>query len=891
VRRVTLIAAVLALAGAAPAAAQVQAYGTHDAGGFRNVLPPGQAGTDNAFQLAQFMFDGSRPPHWADQQPLYENLLYASPTLTHDDVAKYFKDATFGVRPEDVESTISPRTGVTIIRDKQFGVPHIYGTTRGDVLFGAGYAGAQDRLFLMDVLRHTGRATLSTFVGGSASNRQMDRTQWQIAPYTESDLQSQIDRAPEIYGETGRRMIEDLAQYVAGINKYIGEARNDPSKLPGEYVAFNRTPEDWKGTDVIATASLIGGIFGKGGGREVKSALAMQAFEKRFGKRKGRAAWGNFRSKNDPESPTTVLETRFPYMTDGAFSKRGLALPDPGSVEFVDVAPPIPAAARKADTRSFGAALLKQTELPPHASNWELVNAANSATGHPIGVLGPQVGYYLPQILMEQDMHGPGFDARGATFPGVNLMVQLGHGRDYAWSATTADTDNVDTFAEVLCEDDVHYLYKGECRAMDRLEQTNAWSPSVGDDTPAGSETLTAHRTVHGVVTARGTVAGKKVVFVTARTTYFHEADSAIGFFCLNDPACVNDPASFRKAVDGINFGFNWAYIDAEHTAYQQSGWYPQRARKTSPDFPILGTGAYEWQGFDVGRHTMKVIDVDHRPHAVDQPYTVSWNGKQAPGWASADDEYFWGPLQRQQMIMDFIRRGISGGKKLRLEQLVQSMEEPATQDIRGLYVLPWLQRAMGRVTDPALRDALAKLVAWRNGGAHRRDLDKDGKYDDDDAVTLMDAWWPALVKAQFGPTLGEDAMAAMQAMVPFDAELGPGKSPSAPAFSTGWYGFVHKDLRDLLTPRRVKGRWSRVYCGGGSKARCARALQASLAEALKVTRQELYGRGECASNAQASCFDMNRFTAASAVTVPDFPLQNRPTFQQTVELTRKLPR
>ena len=28
-------------------------YGAHDAGGFRNVLPPGQAGTDNVAQLAR----------------------------------------------------------------------------------------------------------------------------------------------------------------------------------------------------------------------------------------------------------------------------------------------------------------------------------------------------------------------------------------------------------------------------------------------------------------------------------------------------------------------------------------------------------------------------------------------------------------------------------------------------------------------------------------------------------------------------------------------------------------------------------------------------------------------------------------------------------------------
>ena len=115
-----------------------------------------------------------------------------------------------------MESTIHPRDGVTIVRDKQFGVPHVYGKTRGDVMFGTGYVGAQDRLFLMDVLRHTGRAQLSSFAGGAASNREMDRVQWQLAPYTEADLQRQIDLAEQVYGARGKQVHDDLTEYVAG---------------------------------------------------------------------------------------------------------------------------------------------------------------------------------------------------------------------------------------------------------------------------------------------------------------------------------------------------------------------------------------------------------------------------------------------------------------------------------------------------------------------------------------------------------------------------------------------------------------------------------------------------------------------------------------------------
>src|SRR5215210_6243755 len=103
----------------------------HDAGGFRNVLPPGQNGTANAVDLVANTLDGALPPHWADQQPLYEGLMYASakPGFGMAEVKQYYKDASFGVRPTQVESVTSPRAGVTIVRDSAYGVPHIYGVT------------------------------------------------------------------------------------------------------------------------------------------------------------------------------------------------------------------------------------------------------------------------------------------------------------------------------------------------------------------------------------------------------------------------------------------------------------------------------------------------------------------------------------------------------------------------------------------------------------------------------------------------------------------------------------------------------------------------------------------------------------------------------------------
>ena len=878
-----------ALFAGSAAANAVQPYGANDAGGFRNVLPPGENGLDTLPQVLEYKSSKSIPKHFDDQQPLYENLLYGAPTLTDETVQNYFKDATFGVPPGEVESEIEPKPGVTILRDKAYGIPHIYGETRADTEFGAGYAGAQDRLFLMDVLRHTGRAESAAFLGGS--NAAADAGQWAFAPYTEADLEEQIHEMETEQGPQGKQAVEDLDNYVEGINAYIAAANLDPKLKPAEYSFINKPMEAWKPTDIIAIASLVGGIFGKGGGNELHSALTMEAMVERMGKNAGRKAWEGFRSKNDPEAPTTI-EKPYPYETESAFAKRGLALPEPKSVYEPPIASGSGASQGTAGLNTVGGRLTRGLAEAGHASNWELVSAKHSADGHPIAVMGPQVGYYVPQILMEEDLHGPGIDARGAAFPGVNLYVELGHGRDYAWSATTATSDNVDTFAEVLCKDKFHYLYNGKCLKMEKLVKKESWTPNTIDTTPAGSQKLTAYRTVHGIVYARGKADGKKVAFVHARSTYFHEADSVIGFGELNEPGVVTGVKGFKKAVSNINFLFNWAYVDADHIAYAMSGAMPQRAKGTSPDFPVLGTGQYDWKGFDPKTHSAEWLPFNKHPQAVDPKsgYLVSWNNKQAPEWAAADDKYDYGPVFRQQMIADHIRHDIKGKKKMTIAQMVQAMEEPATEDLRGDKILPLLFKAIGTPRSAKLKAALAELKTWHDHGSHRRDLDRNGEDEETPAIELMDAWWPKLLEAEFKPALGPKAYEDLEGMLETGSYTGG--SPTEPSFDDGWWGYVSKDLRDVFGPT-PKAPWSRDYCGGGSKAKCKQVLEKSLTAALKVKPAALYGGGDgaCAANPQPSCFDANRPQETSGIELGDFPYQNRPTFQQVVTLTQKLGR
>jgi acyl-homoserine lactone acylase PvdQ len=929
-RHVWLICAAIALAALMAPAALAQPYGENDGGGFHDVLPPGTNGFDNALQLAQFVAIARRPPHADDQLAMYGNLLYGYPGLTDATLGSYYKDSTFGVKPGDVESTEHPRPDVTIVRDR-FGVPHIYGTTRDATEFGVGYATAEDRLFFIDVLRHVGRAELSSFVGGAASNRLLDAQVWAVAPYTEQDLQRQVDYRPPGYEAQADRLRGDADAYVAGVNRYIAEARLNPLKMPAEYAAIGQPqgPQDFKPTDVVATSTLVGAIFGAGGGQELESALTLEDAQARFGRRAGAAVWRDFREADDPEAPTTVRGRSFPY---GAPPKhpRGVALPDPGSVRDLVTLNPSSTAGQTPSTGSQGGGpgpgAPGLPALPPlpqlafgHAhSNAILISARDSASGHPLAVFGPQVAYFAPEILMEEDVHGPGIDARGAAFPGTNLYVQLGHGRDYAWSATSAGQDVTDTFAVPLCEpggkptlNSQHYLYRGRCLPIETLARTNSWHPNLADQTPAGSETLNAQRTALGIVVGRATIKRRPYAYTSLRTTYLHETDSALAFSELNDPNQIRGPSDFQRAAYLIGYTFNWFYVDAAHSAYFNSGENPVRAPSTDPSLPIASN--YEWRGYDPTTRVTAYAPASTHPQAVDQAWMTSWNNKQAARTRASDGEWGFGPVYRSQLLDERVSGGLRRGK-LTLPQVVQAMEDAASVDLRGDLVLPWALRvlearraprvcARGRghrrchrpryrrpaiLRDPAVRAALSTLRAWHAAGSHRRETRPGSRtYQYADAIRIMDAWWPAWIAAEFEPTLGKPLFGRIEQMIQVDNPPNNGGQHLGSAYQDGWYGYAQKDLRTLLG-LRVRGRYSRAYCGGGSLARCQAALAAALKTALSADPAKLYADAACKQDkmeASQWCYDTIAFRPLGAITEPRIAWQNRPTYQQAVSV------
>jgi acyl-homoserine lactone acylase PvdQ len=905
------------------------AYRQHDYadGQTRYVLPPGENGLVNLTQALAFEANGQRPADSQDQLGEYSGLLYGYPSLTQATLGKYFNDESFGVKPADVTRTEQPGPGVTIYRDTH-DVPHIYGDTDAAAAFGAGYAQAEDRLFLMDVLRHYGSGTLAGFLGASCGFEQMDHDQLLLAPYTRAQAQQQVDRLPDRYGAQGARAKQMIDSYVQGVNAYIDAANRDPSLLPADYVAAGpdqAVPQHWTDADVVSIAGLIGGIFGKGGGSETDDAHLLTYLRGRYGAEAGLKAYRDLNHQNDPLAPTTS-QKHFTYdvrtkpwhrslnaVTGPQPLTGGPASTSAGCGESAGL--PSGAAADPTSLRAQeGAHLIAALRaMPRHMSNALVVNGSRTRSGHPVAVFGPQVSYFAPQILTMLDLHAPGYDAMGASFPGTGL-VELGRGRDYAWSATSAGSDLIDQRIEKICDPGggapsatgTSYVFRGRCVPMVHETFSESVLPKVGSG--GGAPATLDHeiyRTRHGVVQGWTQVHGAPVAVVNQRSTYNHDIDSVVGFLGFGDPSRTHGVHSWMRSANRIGYTFNWLYVDSRDTGYFVSGRDPRRNPHADPTLPTWGTGKTEWRGF---------LSFKQHVHEInpEQGFFVSWNNKPAPGFAT-DGEYANGQTYRSAMLVTQLERQLrrTHDRVTRVD-VVKAMETAASQDLDGLAVTPLLLRYLkGHHQSPHTAAMLRQLKAWVADGAHRRKpTPSDTQYQHAAAIAINDELMPYLVRAVYDPILGKGgesgvgstggATTAGYAKLPMQWVNTPnsGGAHLGSAYDGGYEGYLMSSLQQLVGRDPVDGfgrELTRHECGGGPTT-CRRAIAHALATtydllgAANGTQDVASWNASTLSKAAGQTmpeFDSIGFQALGIVGQPNIDWQNRPTFQQVVEFPR----
>jgi len=960
-----------------------------------NIVPPGSTGTYDAQDFANAQ-NGTFPPNTRNQEPLYANLVKVAPNLAASAISSYYKDASFdtGSRAGNHFETFASHPGAEVIRGTPYGVPHIFGVTRSDAEFGAGYAAAEDRLFEMDVLRHVGRAQLSSFAGPSPSNEAMDCSVASQAGYSEAELQAQVNNFASLHTDPitiggvktteGQQIVNDATAYVAGVNQYISDAQSNTNgaKLPAEYgllqipLPGQGTNPAWSATDIVATATLVQAIFATGGGNEVSSALLYESLVQKYGAAKGGAIWSDLRSQNDKGAQVSIPTTFNYEHVPSSVDHNSLAMPTAAPTDTYTVASSgthctvqtVGAAPAASTTRPAGIAvdfssLLSALKHPygPAASNELIVTAAHSATGHPIAVFGPQTGYYVPQLLHEMDIHGPGLQARGVSFAGTDVFVELGRGVDYAWSATSAGSDIIDQRIEKLCNTDgsqatessTAYILNGTCTPMyERTDTQNAKSnpgaicpPPANNPCPPAIVTIQIERTVHGPVIGRtmatdpSTGKAIPVAVSTERSTWGDELGSAPAFLDWNDPDVIHNGLDFQRAAGKETGTFNWAYVDSKNVAYYSSGALPVRNAHVNPNFPVWGTGQWDWQGcktatldtYSFESCTPVPTDLssaDVHPRANTMPATsgvvngtfsggfyTNWNNKQSPGFSASDNQFAYGPVYRVQSLSDRVRAIISQRPATPVD-IVNAMEDGGTVDLDGAQLVNQMGAVLnGASLTPAQQSVLNILKTWVTDsfwgsgvpGAHRRDRagaaviasePGTGSYEQGNAVAIMDDLYPRLTHAVFDPWLDASQYAQLAGLAPIDNA--PGDVGSA--YDGGWVGYLQRSFLQALGTASFP--YSQGYCGKGGLAACQTALQSALQGTIGALTT-LYGSsdpaqwtcsrsnatgGRSAGAGQATgvecnpSFDDISYNAVGVGTVPDMAWVNRPTFQQVVQ-------
>ncbi len=778
------------------------------AAGAWTILPPGENGS--------LAFDRNT----TDQAKLYDALTPLFGNVTSRDIQRYFKPAPLGAAVPGGRRE-RPRSGVTVVRDS-FGVAHVTGKTEVDVAFGAGWVTAADRGLLLQLIRGPARVSALDVPGLDPLALALSGKSFVPSAEAEAFLANQLDalRSLKIVGP---KILGLINAYAAGINGYY-RTKGIPA-----------TP--FTANDVVASASLIAARFGTNGGQEAQNSMFLDALEERFGAADARRVFADLRSANDPESPVSV---------PGSFPQQVTSATPVGSVVL--------------DDGSFTGAPLAASAL---ASNALLIGAKRSETGHPLFVAGPQVGYFFPEFFAEMELAGAGFAVRGAVFPGLPLVL-IGRGADFAWSATSSEADSRDIFVETLCDDDFHYLFRGQCEPMRRFFVGTLKAQGAPD------QLVAYYETAHGPVIGYATVGGKRVGISIQRATRGRELLSLRAFYDLNTGR-VDSAKDFLSSMNFVEFSFNWLYADDRDIALFSSGRLPIRAAGTDSALPTIGTGDYDWRGF---------VPFAGHAQGINPPSgaILNWNNRPAANVGAADANFAYGSVQR----VDLLRAGVAARKKHTLATITGAMNKAATQDLRVARVWPAIRAVLQTGPAPSARaEAAAGLIdSWRATGSSRLDRDLDGKIDDAGAA-VMDAAWPRLSDAVMAPVLGPlvERLAALM-------RRSANPSPSGGAFGGGWYGYVDKDLRTLLG-RDVRGPYSRRYCGAGVLATCREALWGAL-DAAAAELEATQGPAPSAWRADATA---ERIRFVSGVLEDTMRWSNRPTFQQVMTFTGHRPR
>lgn len=464
----------------------------------------------------------------------------------------------------EIHHSQSIMDSVHIYRNK-FSIPHIVSHNEQDAFIAMGYVHAQDRLWQMDIARRAGRGRLAEIFGEQAL--QSDRFM---------RVMNLVDIAGNLLKNSSKTTKQILESYSKGVNLFL---EMNPDKVPFEFGALSYTPESWTPEDCLIIMRLMA----------IEMNMSMWTD----------LAFGEIADKFGIQSAFAMI----PKNTPGTVYQYGGT-----SQEFTSEESTIAQGSLEGLSTIHTSMILSAREYLGFSGDgigsnaWVMRTSPKEKKTSVILANDPHLKLSLPARWYQAHITSPGFNAIGATIPGLPLIVS-GRNDVSSWGITNMMNDDFDYFIEKVDKKNSNYYFNefGERVKFKYKRDTiiiKNGEPLIYDIRYTGRSAVISDAPPTGLLKD---INNKNSVFdrycLTYSWTGMQMSDEILGMYKVMKSSSWSD---CKKGFDvWCAPALNFVYGNANGTIASASiGMIAKRGEKNNPNLPSPGwKKGYSWNG------------------------------------------------------------------------------------------------------------------------------------------------------------------------------------------------------------------------------------------------------------------------------------------------------
>lgn len=418
------------------------------------------------------------------------------------------------------EVAITGLSAPVSVRYDERGVPHLQAQNEPDLYRALGYVHAQDRLFQMELVRRLARGELAEVLGSK------------LVPtdtlFRSLRIREQAARMVERLDHQSPSWIA-LQAYLDGVNSWQAS-----HPKPVEFDVLGIPERPFTAEDTLSIAGYLAYSFAAA----FRTEPALTYIRDQLG-------------------PEYLKIFDLDWQPDGAL-RPALAASDWRTLEGL----------AQLSHQALGDAGIPQFE----GSNAWAVAGSHTRSGSPLLAGDPHIGFAVPAVWYEAELSAPGFNLYGY-FQALNPFALLGHNRDFGWSLTMFQNDDVDLIAEKTNPANANQvMVDGQWRALETTEQQIA----VKGEAPV---TINLRRSPHGPIVndVLGETAGQTPI---AMWWAFLETENPIldAFYQVNRADTLGKMREAAAKIQAPGLNLVWA------NARGDIGWWASAQLPIRPD-------------------------------------------------------------------------------------------------------------------------------------------------------------------------------------------------------------------------------------------------------------------------------------------------------------------